>query len=79
MTDDIIDLTKTAGFRMARKRELDKKLRRAIARGTPMRCLSPQHEAALFIWRAAAVADTDPAKAADFLEMAAQRLRKGGD
>jgi hypothetical protein len=56
-----------------------KAIRRALARTDSIRCLSPQHEAALFIWRAAAVADADPDKAADFLEMAAQRLRKGGD
>jgi hypothetical protein len=31
------------------------------------------------IWRAAEVAVSDPERAADFLEMAAQRLRKGGD
>jgi hypothetical protein len=78
MTDDIIDITTRPCFQKSvRERELEEKLRRAIARGTPTRCLSPQHEAALFIWRAAAVAENDPGKAADFLEMAAQRLRKG--
>jgi hypothetical protein len=56
-----------------------KAIRRALARTSSIRCLSPQHEAALFIWRAAAVADSDPNRAADYLEMAAQRLRKGGD
>jgi hypothetical protein len=53
-------------------------LRRALARNS-IRCLSVKHEAALLIWRAAEVADSYPDKAADFLEMAAQRLRKGGD
>jgi hypothetical protein len=56
-----------------------KALRQALARTNSIHCLSAQHEAALFIWRAAAVADSDPNKAADFLEMAARRLRKGGD
>jgi hypothetical protein len=51
-------------------------LRRALARGSALRCLSLKHEVALFIWRAAAVADSDPDKGADFLEMAAQRLRR---
>jgi hypothetical protein len=58
--------------------KLSAALRRAIARGSPMRCLSAKHEAAILIWRATAIADADPNNAADFLEMAAQRLRKGG-
>jgi hypothetical protein len=52
-----------------------KALRRALARNS-IRCMPAKHEAALLIWRAAAVADADPDKAADFLEMAAQRLRR---
>jgi hypothetical protein len=53
-------------------------LRRALARKS-IRCLPAKHEAALFVWRAAEVADRDPDKAADFLEMAAQRLRQKGN
>src|SRR5262249_443261 len=53
-----------------------KAIRRALARNS-VACLSAKHEAALLVWRAAATVDTDATKAADFLEMAAQRLRKG--
>lgn len=86
MTDEIIDIEERRKKREPSREKrhpsaesFEQKLRRAIARGTPMRPLSPKHEAALFVWHAAACADTDPDKPADFLEMAAQRLRKGGD
>lgn len=78
MSEDIIDIEERRKKRVPQQETFEQKLRRAIARGTPMRPLSPWHEAALFVWRAIAVADTDPDKAADFLEMAAQRLRQKG-
>jgi hypothetical protein len=59
---------------------VEQTLRRALARATPrsFHCLSAKHEAAIFIWRAAEVADRDPDEAGGYLEMAAQRLWKGG-
>jgi hypothetical protein len=75
---DIIDINTKRGKRQQARETPEQALRRALA-GRAIRCLPAKHEAALFIWRAAAVADSDPRKAADFLEMAAQRLWKGGD
>jgi hypothetical protein len=76
---DIIDM-KAQRKKRRPSVEAEQALRRALARGSPLRCLSLRHEIAVLIWRAAAAADSDPDKAANFLEMAAQRLRqKGGE
>jgi hypothetical protein len=66
---DIIDM-KAQRKKRRPSVEAEQALRRALARGSALRCLSLKHEVALFIWRAAAVADSDPDKGADFLEMA---------
>jgi hypothetical protein len=55
-----------------------RKLRRVLA-GKSIHCISAKHEAALLVWRAAEVADRDPDKPADFLEMAAQCVRRKED